>query len=64
MEKIKQISEEIEKLIQEIRALNKVLFNVDYKFSYKLNKKKKEIWNKIEFLKNLKKAYILKKDSF
>lgn len=62
MKTLHQLNEEIEKLIQEIRALNKVLFNVDMKFSHTLIKTRKQIWNKIEFLKNLKKAYILKKD--
>ena len=48
MKTLHQVNEEIERLIQEIRALNKVLFNVDYRFSYKLNKKKKENMNKVE----------------
>lgn len=56
-----QINEEIEKLIQEIRALEKVLFNVNYKFSYKLKLEKEKMWNRINFLKCMKKIYIMKK---
>lgn len=56
-----QINEEIEKLIQETRALEKVLFNVNYKFSYKLKLEKEKIWNRINFLKCMKKIYIMKK---
>lgn len=56
-----QINEEIEKLIQETRALEKVLFNVNYKFSYKLKLEKEKMWNRINFLKCMKKIYIMKK---
>lgn len=62
MQTLHQINEEIDRLVKEIRALNQVLFNVNYKFSYKLKKRKDQMWYKIEFLKKLKKAYILKKD--
>lgn len=62
MKTLHQLNEEIERLIQEIRALNKVLFNVDTKFLHKLLEEKQKMWNKVNFLKNLKKAYILKKD--
>lgn len=62
MKTLHQVNEEIERLIQEIRALNKVLFNVDIKFLHKLLEEKQKMWNKVNFLKNLKKAYILKKD--
>lgn len=55
------INEEIEKLIQKIRALEKVLFNVDYRFSYKLKLEKEKMWKRINFLKCMKKIYIMKK---
>jgi hypothetical protein len=57
-----QINDEIERLIKEIRALDIVLFKVDTKFLYKLLEEKQKMWNKVNFLKKLKKAYILKKD--
>lgn len=59
---IHQLNDEIERLIKEIRALDTVLFKVDTKFLYKLLEEKQKMWNKVNFLKNLKKAYILKKD--
>ena len=62
MKMIHQLNDEIEELIKEIRALNIVLFKVDTKFLYKLLEEKQKMWNKVNFLKNLKKAYILKKD--
>lgn len=62
MKTLHQVNEEIERLIQEIRALENVLFNVDIKFAENLKKQKQKMWNKVNFLKNLKKAYILKKD--
>lgn len=62
MKMIHQLNDEIERLIKEIRALDIVLFKVDTKFLYNLLKQKQKMWNKVNFLKNLKKAYILKKD--
>lgn len=59
---IHQMNKEIEKLIKEIRALNRVLFKVDTKFLYNLLEEKQKMWDKVNFLKNLKKAYIIKKD--
>ena len=58
------INEEIDKLIKEVRALERVLFKVDEKFSYKLKKIKEEKWNKINFLKTMKKIRIMNKDNF
>jgi len=54
--KIPQINDEISKILKEIRALEDVLFNVDIKFAEKLKKEKQKMWNKINFLKGLKKA--------
>lgn len=62
MKTLHQLNEEIERLIKEIRALNRVLFKVDTKFLHKLLEEKQKMWDKVNFLKNLKKAYILKKD--
>jgi len=62
MKTLHQINEEIERLIKEIRALNRVLFKVDTKFLHKLLEEKQKMWNKVIFLKNLRKAFILKKD--
>lgn len=54
--KIPQINDEISKILNEIRALEDVLFNVDIKFAENLKKQKQKMWNKINFLKGLKKA--------
>lgn len=59
-----QINEEIEYLIGEIRALDRVLFNVDTKFLYQLVQQKKKMWNRVNFLKAMKKLYIVNKSCF
>ncbi len=56
-----QINEEIDKLIKEVRALERVLFKVDEKYSIKLMEEKHKKWNKINFLKKMKKIYIINK---
>lgn len=54
--KLHQINDEISRILKEIRALEDVLFNVDIKFAENLKKQKQKMWNKINFLKGLKKA--------
>jgi hypothetical protein len=56
-----KINEEIENLIQEVRALNKVLFIYKDKKSYKIKQKLDEKWNRINFLKAMRKMYADKK---
>lgn len=59
-----QINEEIEKTINEIRALERVLFKVDLKFSQKLKEQKIKMWKKVKFLKTIKKVCIINKEYF
>lgn len=51
-----QLNDEISRILKEIRALEDVLFNVDIKFAENLKKEKEKMWDKINFLKGLKKA--------
>lgn len=61
MTTLHKINEEIDSLIQETRALSKVLFTFDNKTSYKIKQKLNEKWKRINFLKAIRKMYTIKK---
>lgn len=58
---IHEINKQIENLLQKLRHLNEMFFNVDKEYSYKLREEKIKIEKEIERLKFKKKYYLIKK---
>ena len=56
-----QINEEIENILQKLINLNAGFFNVGKKYSYKLREEKIKLEKRLNFLKCMKKIYIMKK---
>lgn len=56
-----QINEELENLLEKARRLDEAFFKLDKKYTYKLRIEKQKTWNRINFLKCMKKIYIMKK---